>query len=114
VAVLRCSSGKSKKTASRAASALRMAASTLHRSQTALGAFLRRLKTRLGSPKAITATAHKLALIIFNMLKNGIEYCETGQDYYEKQYRERLVRGLKLRAESLGFDLVEIPINSNG
>lgn len=100
-------SGKSKRTSNYAASALRMAASTLHRSQSALGAYLRRLKSRLGTPKAITATAHKLATIIFNMLKNGVEYIETGQDYYEKQYRERIIKNLSVRAKSLGFNLVE-------
>jgi transposase len=106
-------SGKSKRTKNRAASAFRMAASTLHRSDSALGAFLRRLKTRLGPGKAIAATAHKLAIIIFNMLKKGVEYTEIGQDYYEKQYRERLVKNLSSRAKNLGFDLVPIPVNSN-
>jgi len=100
-------SGKSKRTANYAASALRMAASTLHHSDSALGAFLRRLKSRLGAPKAITATAHKLAVIIFNMIKNGVTYREVGQDYYEKQYRDRMVRNLSFRAKTLGFDLVE-------
>jgi transposase len=99
--------GKSKRTASYAASTLRMAASTLHRSQTALGAFFRRLKNRLGAPKATTAAAHKLAVIIFEMIKKGIEYDETGQDYYEQQYRQRLVRNLSLRAKTLGFQLIE-------
>ncbi len=84
-----------------------IAASTLHRSDSALGAFLRRLKARLGAPKAITATAHKLATIIFNMLKNGVEYIETGQDYYETQYRDRLVKNLNRRAKMLGYELVE-------
>jgi transposase len=102
-------SGKSKRTSNYAASALRMAASTLHHSQSALGAFLRRLKSRVGAPKAITATAHKLAVIIYNMLKNGVEYFEAGQDYYEKQYRERLIKSLNHRAKSLGFNLVEAP-----
>jgi len=99
--------GRSKRTANYAASALRMAASTLHRSGSALGAFFRRLKSRLGAPKATTAAAHKLATIIFNMLKNGVEYIETGQDYYEKKYRERLIKNLSFRAKSLGFNLVE-------
>jgi len=99
--------GKSKRTASYAASTLRMAASTLHRSQTALGAFFRRLKNRLGAPKATTAAAHKLAVIIFEMIKNGIEYNETGQDYYEQQYRQRLIKNLSLRAKNLGFELIE-------
>jgi len=101
-------SGKSKRTANYAAATLRMAASTLHRSDSALGAFLRRLKSRLGAPKAITATAHKLGVIIFMMLKNGIAYKEAGQDYYEKQYRERMVRNLSSRAKMLGFNLVEV------
>ncbi len=100
-------SGKSKRTANYAASALRVAASTLHRSDSALGAFLRRLKSRLGAPKAITATAHKLAVIIFMMLKNGTAYKDVGQDYYEKQYRERMIRNLSFRAKTLGFDLVK-------
>jgi len=105
-------SGKSKRTSNYAASTLRMAASTLHRSQSALGAFFRRLKSRLGAPKATTAAAHKLAVIIFNMLKNGAEYIETGQDYYEKQYRERIIKNLSMRAKTLGFSLIEVPLNS--
>lgn len=106
-------SGKSKRTKNRARAALQMAASTLHRSDSALGAFLRRLKSRLGPMKAVTATAHKLALIIFNMLKNKIEFTETGQDYYEKQYHERIVKGLTVKAKMLGFELVAIPLNSS-
>lgn len=101
-------SGRSKRTANYAASALRMAASTLHHSQSALGAFFRRLKSRIGAPKATTATAHKLATIIFKMLRNKVEFIETGADYYEKQYRERMVKNLSMRAKTLGFDLVEI------
>lgn len=100
-------SGKTKASANRAAATLRMAASTLHRSNTALGAFLRRLKSRLGSPKAITATAHKIAKIIYNMLRHGVVYKEAGQEYYEQQYRDRMVKNLKRRAEEFGFSLVE-------
>ena len=99
--------GKSKRTSNYAASAFRMAASTLHRSQSALGAFFRRLKARIGAPKATTAAAHKLATIIFNMLQRGVEYIETGQNYYEQQYRERIVKNLQCRAKSLGYSLVE-------
>jgi transposase len=102
-------SGKSKPSANRAAATLRMAASTLYRSSSALGAYLRRLKSRIGPAKAITATAHKIAKIIYNMLRHGVEYKESGQDYYEKQYRDRVVKGLKKRAEELGFSLIEIP-----
>ena len=99
--------GKSKRTANNAASALRMAASTLHHSQSALGAYFRRLKSRLGAPKATTATAHKLAIIIYSMVKTGSEYNEVGQDYYEKQYRDRMIKNLNIRAKSLGLSLVE-------
>lgn len=99
--------GKSKPSANRAAATLRMSASTLYRSQSALGAYLRRLKSRLGPAKAITATAHKIAKIIYNMLRYQLEYKETGQDYYEQQYRDRVVRNLKRKAESLGYNLVE-------
>lgn len=100
--------GKSKRTASYAASTLRMAASTLHRSNSALGAFFRRLRSRLGAPKATTAAAHKLAIIFYEMIKNRVEYDEVGQDYYEKQYRDRMVKNLSLRAKMLGFELKEI------
>jgi len=84
-----------------------MAASTLHHNHSALGAFFRRLKSRLGAPKATTAAAHKLAVILYDMIKNQTEYRETGQDYYEKQYRDRLIKNLFSRAKSLGLDLVE-------
>jgi transposase len=100
-------SGKTKASANRAAAALRMGASTLHHSQTALGAYLRRLKSRLGSPKAITATAHKLAKIIYHMLRYGTRFNKMGQEYYEQQYKDRLLKNLKKKAEFLGFDLVE-------
>jgi len=106
--------GKTKRVRNRAASTLRMAANTLYRNDSALGAYFRRLKFRLGAPKAITATAHKLAIIIFNMLKNGIEYVEIGQNYYEQQYHERMVKNLSMRAKTLGFELKEISVNSIG
>ncbi len=101
-------SGKSKRTGNYAASAFRMAASTLHHSNSALGAFFRRLKARIGAPKATTATAHKIAIIMFNMIRHQVEFVETGADYYEKQYRERLIKNLNNRAKMLGFELKEI------
>lgn len=99
-------SSKTKPTANRAAAAFRMSAYALHRSNSALGAFYRRQRTRLGAPKAITATAHKLARIFYSMLKNGTEYVDRGKDYYEKQYRNRVTKNLKKRAATLGFHLV--------
>ena len=99
---------RTKPTASRAAWAFRLAASTLHRSQTALGAFFRRLKSRLGAPKAITATAHKLARIVYRLLKNGTAYVKQGLAEYEQHFRERTLRSLSRRAASLGFLLVPV------
>ena len=101
-------SGKTKPSNNRAAATLRMAASTLYRSPTALGAYLRRLKAHKGPMKAITATAHKLAKIIYNMLRHGTEYMEAGQQYYEEQYRDRSIRNLKKRAAEFGLNLVEM------
>lgn len=101
-------SGKSKRVANRAASALRMAAFTLFNSKSALGAYLRRQRSRLGAPKAITATAHKLARLVYTMLKHGTAYVDAGQEYYEKCYRTRVVQNLKRKARELGFMLVEV------
>ena len=102
-------SSKTKPSASRAAAALRLAANALHRSDSALGAFLRRKKAQLGAPKAITATAHKLARLIYTMLRDGEEYVDAGAEYYEKQYQDRALRAAKRRAAQLGYQLVPLP-----
>lgn len=102
----RVMSSRTTPNANRAAAALRLAANALHRSDSALGAFLRRKKAQLGAPKAITATAHKLARIIYSMLKYGQEYVDAGADYYEQQYRERALNNAKRRAAQLGYKLV--------
>lgn len=106
-------SSKSKRTANYAASTFRMSASTLHHSKSALGAFFRRLKARLGAPKATTAAAHKLAVIVYEMIKNKTEYKETGQDYYEKQYKDRMIKNLSFQAKRLGMVIVEDSLISN-
>lgn len=100
-------SSKSKRTGSSAATCLRMAAFTLFRSDSALGAYLRRLRGRIGAPKAVTACAHKLALIIYSMLKHGEAYVEKGQSYYETEYKDRVIKNLKKRAEALGLTVIE-------
>jgi transposase len=105
-------SGKTKRCANRAAAALRLAANGLHRSQTALGAYLRRMKARLGAPKAITATAHKLARLVYSTLKHGWTYIDKGADWYEQQFRDRLLKSLQSRALQLGYIL--IPNNAKG
>lgn len=102
-------SSKTKQVANRAAMALRMAASALHHSKSALGAYMRRQRARLGAPKAITATAHKLARLVYAMLKHGTAYVDAGQDSYEERYRSRVVHNLKRKAKDLGYELVTIP-----
>ena len=81
-------SRKVRPSANRAATALRLAAHCLHHSHSALGAFFRRLKARLGAPKAITATAHKLARLVYRLLKYGEDYVAQGMAEYEQAYRE--------------------------
>jgi transposase len=100
-------SRRTKPCANRAAAALRLAAYALSRSHSALGAFLRRLKARLGAPKAITATAHKLARLVYSLLKHGTAYVTQGMDEYERRYRERVVQNLRRRAKELGYELVQ-------
>ena len=99
-------SGRTKPCANKVASALRVAAQTLWHSKSALGAFLRRMKMRLGPAQATTATAHKLARIIYVMLKNKTSYRDLGEHYYEEKYRERTLLNLARRAKEFGFTLV--------
>lgn len=94
-------------TANRAAAALRVAAQALHRSKSALGAFLRRKAAHLGMPKAITATAYKLARSLYAVLTTGSAYVDPGQDAYERAHAARVVRTLSRRAHQLGYDLVK-------
>ncbi|MES2228507.1 MAG: IS110 family transposase [Pseudomonadota bacterium] len=91
-------SGKTKRVVNRAAQALRLAAAALRSSKSALGAYFRRMCSRMDKPKAVTAAAHKLARLIYTMLTKGQEYTDQGQDYYEERYRERVLRALSQRA----------------
>jgi transposase len=100
-------SRRSLPTANRAAAALRVAAQALHRSKSALGAFLRRKAAHLGMPKAITATAYKLARSLYAVLTTGSAYVDPGQDAYERAQAARVVRTLSRRAHQLGYDLVK-------
>jgi len=103
-------STKTRKTANRAANAFRMAAQSLANSNTGLGGFYRRIRARLGAPKAITATAHKLARIFYRMWRTGQSYTDLGSDYYENRYKERVLRNISRRARELGYDAVLQPI----
>jgi len=101
-------SSRTRKSVNRAAQALRMAASTLSKSKTAFGAFFRRKRAQHGSAKAITATAHKLAKIVYQMLKTGKEFIELGEQYYEQKYQQRIIKNLQKRAKSLGLAVIPI------
>jgi hypothetical protein len=91
----------------RAAQALRMAAQSLHHSQGALGGFLRRMKGRLGVQAALTATAHKLARIVYLALKHGMTYVRQSQEDYEAQMREKQIKALRRKAHQLGLEVSE-------
>jgi hypothetical protein len=93
---------------SRAKRALRLAARSLHHSKSALGAFFRRIKARHGTPGAITAAAHKLARLVYTLLKHGTDYEAQEMAAYEAQYRARKLRGITRQAQELGFALVAV------
>lgn len=99
-------SSRTQPSANRAAAILRMTAMSLGRTQTALGAFYRRLAARIGKPQAITATARKLAILVYRALKGELVYRDPGADAYDIQQRTRVLRRLRHRAATLGFDLV--------
>lgn len=101
-------SSKSRPVVNRVATALRTAAQSLCRSHSALGGFYRRLAARLGAPKAITATAHKLARIFYYFWKSGGTYTDPGIDAYEQQYRDRMLKNLKKKAQAFGLELIPI------
>jgi transposase len=107
----RSSAGRILKRSTRAAatrgrSILCLCAQSLIRSQSALGAFCRRMCARLGEPKGIVATAHKLALLVYRMLSCGKDYVDIGQQRYNEQFKERVLRSLTRKAKDLGFELV--------
>ena len=90
----------------RAATALRMAATTLIRSRSYLGAQYRRLRSKLGAPKAITAMAHRLARLVYRMLKYGQQYVDKGMEYHDQRYRNQQIHLLQKKAAQLGLQLV--------
>jgi transposase len=92
----------------RAAGALRLAAWGLMRSTSYLGAYLRRQRSRLGGPKAVTAAAHKLARIVYNLMRYGVAYMKKDEAAYAEQVRDRLEKQFHRRARELGFTVVKI------
>jgi hypothetical protein len=101
--------GQGEKVVNRAATAFRMAASTLRTSQSYLGAKFRRLRSRLGPPKAITAMARTLAILFYRMLKFGQDYLDRGTEFYEQRQRDQQLQYLQKKAAQLGFQVVALP-----
>jgi len=101
-------SSRTRRSSNRAASLLRLAAVTVGRTDTALGAFFRRLSGRVGKAKAVTATARKIAVLFYNTLRHGMDYADPGASYYEERYRQRVLTNLQRRAKSLGYVLQQV------
>lgn len=98
-----------RKVVNRVANALRMCAESLLNSKSALGAYARRMRSKHDSKIAVTATAHKLARLIYRMLKYGQEYIDTGQEQYEAKYKQNILKSLSRKANQLGYQLVANP-----
>jgi|HubBroStandDraft_4_1064222.scaffolds.fasta_scaffold16952_2 transposase len=107
-------SSRTRRVVNRATDALRMAASTLERSQSALGGFYRRMKARLGAAEAVTATAHKLARIIYRLVKHGEAYVRQGLEDYESKFKARKFAALLKNAKAMGFQLAPIQVLPSG
>ena len=98
-------SSRTRRSGGRAAALLRLAAVTVGRTDTALGAFYRQLSARIGKAKAVTATARKVAVLFYNAVRHGMEYVDPGASSYETRYRTRVVNNLHRRAKAFGFAL---------
>src|SRR6266852_4040504 len=98
-------SSRTRRSGSRAAALLRLAAATVGRTDTALGAFYRRLSARIGKAKAVTATARKIAVLFYNAVRHGMDYADPGASYYEERYRQRVLTNLQRRAKAFGYVL---------
>ena len=101
----RSRTGKTRPSANRAARVLRLCAQSVIRANCALGAFGRRLKSRLGAPKAVTAVAHKLAKLVYALLSTGRPYTDEGAATYEQRFREHQLQRLAKQALKIGYTL---------
>ena len=98
-------SSKTKRAGNRVRQALKMAAMSLSHSDSALGAFYRRLSGRMDKPRANTATAHKLARMVYFMQTRGEDYVDQGRERYEEMQRQRSIASLRRRAAAMGFQI---------
>lgn len=103
-----------RRSSNRATALLRTAAVAVGKTQTALGAFYRRLAARIGRAKAVTATARKLAILFYRALRFGLTYADPGVSAYQGRYRQRVIHNLHRRAKSLGFTLVANGASTSG
>ena len=101
-------SSRTRRSDNRAAQAFRLAANAVRNTDTAIGAYYRRMRSKFGPAKAITATAHKLAVIFYTMLKFKVSYKELGAEYYEKKYKEKLLINLKNKAKAMGYQITPL------
>jgi transposase len=99
-------SSHTRRVINRVSDALRLAALSLERSHSAMGGYFRRMKAKRGAAEAITATAHKLARIIYRLIKYGEAYVRQGLEVAEKKFQERKLYAFRKTAQSLGFDLM--------
>ena len=107
-------SSRTRRSGSRAAAALRLAATTVGKTETALGAFYRRLSARTGKAKVVTATARKIAVLFYNALRHGMQYKDPGATYYEDRYRQRVLENRRRRAATLGYALQQQTVSTGG
>ena len=103
-------SARTRRTSNRATSLLRLAAVTVGKTDSALGAFYRRLAMRVGKGKAITATARKLAILFYHTVRHGRDYLDPGAAAYENRHRERVIHHLERRAKQFGYILEPAPV----
>jgi len=89
---------------------LRLAAVSVGRTSTALGAFYRRLAARIGKAKAVTATARKIAVLFYNAIRYGMTYADPGASHCEQRYRERVIKGPAPPAAEFGFELHRVEV----
>jgi transposase len=101
-------SSRTQPSANRAAAVLRRAAMSLTRSSTALGAYYRRLAGRLGQPKATTAPARKLAILVYRVLRGQLAYQDPGASAYLELHRTRVINALRRRAKEVGLSLINL------
>lgn len=102
-------SSRTRRSSSCAAAHLRLAAVTISKRDTALGAFNRRLSSRIGKQKAVTATACKIAALLYNAICHGMTYQDQGAAAHDKRHRQRVLSNLQRRAKAMGCTLVLIP-----